>query len=81
MSGGEKSAIALLESAGYSPIRYEFEMKRDLSEPFPEAPMPAGLEVRPVKDEHLRAIWEADNEAFRDHWGYVPGTEAATRPG
>ena len=75
VSGGEKSAIALLESAGYSPIRYEFDMKRDLSEPFPEAPMPSGLEVRPVKDENLRAVWEADNEAFRDHWGYVPGTE------
>jgi mycothiol synthase len=25
--------------------------------------------VRPVRPEHLRAIWEADVEAFRDHWG------------
>jgi mycothiol synthase len=71
----EKGAIALMESAGYTSIRYAFDMKRDLSEPFPDAPMPPGLEVRPVKDENLRAMWEADNEAFRDHWGYVPGTE------
>lgn len=76
VSEGEKGALALLESAGYKPVRYGFEMKRDLSEPFPDFPMPAGLEVRPVKEEHLRALWEADNEAFRDHWGYVPGTEA-----
>ncbi len=76
LSEGEKGTIALLERAGYQPIRYLFEMKRDLSEPFPDFPMPAGLEVHPVKEEHLRAIWEADNEAFRDHWGYVPGTEA-----
>ena len=75
IADSEKGTIALLESAGYKPIRYAFDMKRDLSEPFPDTPMPSGLEVRPVKEEHLRAIWEADNEAFRDHWGYVPGTE------
>ena len=75
VSDGEKGTIALLESAGYKPIRYNFDMKRNLSEPFPDAPMPSGLEVRPVKEDNLRAIWEADNEAFRDHWGYVPGTE------
>jgi len=67
---GEKGAIALLESQGYQPVRYGFEMVRDLSEPFLEAPMPKGLEVRPVKPEHMRAIWEASMEAFQDHWGY-----------
>lgn len=76
LSEGEKGTRALLERAGYQPIRYHYEMKRDLSEPFPDFPLPAGLEVRPVTEDHLRAIWEADNEAFRDHWGYVPGTEA-----
>jgi mycothiol synthase len=65
----EKDLIALLESRGYQPVRYEIYMVRDLSEPFPQAPMPAGLEVRPVKPEHLRHIFEASNEAFRDHWG------------
>lgn len=72
---GEQGTIALLEREGYTPARWGFMMKRDLSEPFPEAPMPAGLEVRPACEEHFRAIWEAMQEAFRDHWGYVPGTE------
>jgi len=72
---GERGTIALLENQGYSAIRYGFEMVRDLSEPFPEAPMPEGLEVRPVKPEHRRAIWDADVEAFRDHWGYSPPKE------
>jgi ribosomal protein S18 acetylase RimI-like enzyme len=72
---GEKSAIALLEKFGYQPVRYGYEMVRDLSESFPEAPMPEGLEVRPVKPEHMRAIWDADVEAFRDHWGYSPPKE------
>jgi ribosomal protein S18 acetylase RimI-like enzyme len=65
----EKYMIALLESRGYQPARYETHMVRDLSEPFPEAPMPPDLEVRPVKPEQLRHIFEASNEAFRDHWG------------
>ncbi|MFH0878801.1 MAG: GNAT family N-acetyltransferase [Lentisphaerota bacterium] len=65
----EKDLIALLESRGYQPCRYETHMLRDLGEPFPEAPMPAGLEVRPVMSEHIRPIFIASNEAFRDHWG------------
>ena len=31
---------------------------------------PAGIELRPfIKDEQAIAVWQADNEAFRDHWG------------
>jgi ribosomal protein S18 acetylase RimI-like enzyme len=66
----EVSTHALAKSQGYKPIRYGFEMKRDLCEPFPEAPMPAGLEVHPVQEDQIRMIFEASNEAFRDHWGY-----------
>jgi mycothiol synthase len=65
----EKGLIALLENRGYQPARFEAFMVRDLSEPFPEAAMPPGLEVRPVKPEHIRPIFDASNEAFRDHWG------------
>ncbi|KAF0106302.1 MAG: N-acetyltransferase GCN5 [Anaerolineaceae bacterium] len=65
----EKGLIALLESRGYQPVRYETYMVRDLGEPFPEAPMPPGLEVRPVEPEHIRPIFDGSNEAFRDHWG------------
>jgi mycothiol synthase len=71
----EKAKIALLEREHYRPTRYFMMMVRDLSQPMPEAPMPAGLEVRPAKPEHYRTIWEAKSEAFQDHWGYVPPTE------
>jgi mycothiol synthase len=66
----ERGAHALLESQGYQPVRYSFEMVRDLAEPFPAAQMPQGLEVRPVKTKHYRRILEAMNEAFRDHWSH-----------
>jgi ribosomal protein S18 acetylase RimI-like enzyme len=71
----EKDLIALLESRGYQPARYETYMQRDLGEPFPDAPMPPGLEVRPVRQEHIRRIFHASNEAFRDHWGVRDVTE------
>jgi mycothiol synthase len=70
----EQCLQALLESQGYRPARYFFEMNRDTREPLPDAPLPPGLEVRPVTEAHFRPIFEADNEAFRDHWGHMEHT-------
>jgi mycothiol synthase len=66
---------ALLRNEGYVPLRYGFSMVRATSQPLPEAPLPEGLEVRPVRDEDVRQIVEASDEAFRDHWGHRPMTE------
>lgn len=68
---------ALLVREGYQPVRYAFNMVRPNLFDIPAAPMPPGLEVRPVQPEHFRAIWEASQEAFRDHWGYIPEGEEA----
>jgi mycothiol synthase len=68
---GETSLVAMLEKRGYFPARYAFEMLRPDLENIPDFPMPAGLELRPVLPEHYRAIWDADQEAFRDHWAYA----------
>jgi mycothiol synthase len=59
----------LLKSEGYAPARYGYDMVRPNLEDIPDLPLPEGIEVRPVLPEHYRAIWEAENEAFRDHWG------------
>ncbi|MFI5254803.1 MAG: GNAT family N-acetyltransferase [Candidatus Limnocylindrales bacterium] len=69
-------AQALLTAAGYEAVRYGFTMRRPTLDDQPAAPMPEGLEIREVRPEHLRAIWEADQEAFRDHWGIGEPTEA-----
>jgi mycothiol synthase len=66
---------ALLREAGYEPVRYAFTMRRPTLEDQPDAPLPEGLEIRDVKPEHLRAIWEAEVEAFRDEWGATEPTE------
>ncbi len=74
-SATEVGATALLISEGYKAIRHDFEMVRPLDEPIPEHPMPEGLELREVLEEHIRPIWDAQAEAFRDHWGYAPPSE------
>ena len=60
----------LLRVMGYTPIRYFWRMEIELQDVPSAVTFPAGLELRPFnKDEHAVAIWQADNEAFRDHWG------------
>jgi ribosomal protein S18 acetylase RimI-like enzyme len=71
-SDTEIGATALLESAGYSPVRHFFNMVRPDLENIPDLPLPPGLEVRPVLPEHYRTIYDASQEAFQDHWGYSP---------
>jgi len=71
----ETAHIGLIEKDGYKPVRYGFEMVRSNLDNIPDLPLPAGLEVRPVLPEHYRAVWDASNEAFQDHWGYIPEPE------
>ena len=68
-------AHALVRSFGFEPVRWFFEMTRDLSQPIPDVPLPDGLAVRPVEAEKIRQIWDADVEAFLDHWGGFDGSE------
>lgn len=55
---------------GYFSIRYHWRMEIKLQEAPLAVPFPNGIELHPfIKDEHAIAVWQADNEAFRDHWG------------
>jgi mycothiol synthase len=65
---GNPAGVAFAAQAGYRPMRYHYEMRRNLADPIPDAPIPDGLELRPVLPADYRAVWLADAEAFRDHW-------------
>ena len=70
---------ALMRAEGYEAVRFFIEMiKRDLTTP-PPRPLPPGLEMRPATQDNLRAIFDAENEAFRDHWGHMEWTDARFR--
>jgi ribosomal protein S18 acetylase RimI-like enzyme len=66
---------ALLESNGYTRARYFFFMKHSNLNALPDSPRPADLELRPAHPDQMRAIWDAKEEAFRDHWGFAPKGE------
>lgn len=75
----EASDRALYDQEGYVPIRFGFEMRRALTSALPEHPLPDGIVLRPVAERDHRAIFDADAEAFRDHWGYRVPTEGDFR--
>lgn len=70
-----RRAVSLRER-GYQPIRFGATLVRPHLDDIPQRALPEGVEVRPVTGSELRAIWEADVEAFRDHWGFVEQSEA-----
>jgi mycothiol synthase len=79
-SDTESGTIALLESEGFRPIRYFYSMVRPDLEGIPSLPLPHGVEVRPVDWEaQKRLIFDAEQEAFRDHWGYSEPDEDGYR--
>lgn len=72
---GQQDQKYLLESNGYEGVRWFFEMTRPIGAPLPAVSLPPGFEVRPVPQDRYRDVFEAQNEAFKDHWGHVEGTE------
>lgn len=72
-------AVALAESEGFERARWFFEMERPgIDRDLPEVPpLPDGLEVRPVGRDGAWQLWEADVEAFQDHWGGFDASEAS----
>jgi GNAT superfamily N-acetyltransferase len=71
-------AVALLLGAGYQPVRYFFDMVRPTLDDIVVPEPPAGLEVRPIAGrEQVRALFDADVEAFADHWGGFDASDAS----
>ena len=73
----EAARIALLEGHGYAVVRYFFLMDRPTLDGVPPASFPDGVEVRPVREEQLPAIFEMEVAAFRDHFGGIDDTPEA----
>jgi mycothiol synthase len=70
---------AVLAAEAYQAIRYGNLLTRpaitSATHPLPVAPLPAGIELRSPTPADYRRIWEAETEAFLDHWGARQPTE------
>ncbi len=67
---------AWLEELGYRPTEWEASLVRPNLDDIPERDLPPGVELRPVRQDQIRQIWDAHIEAFRDEWDYREPTEA-----
>ncbi len=74
---GMAPATTLFESEGYAPARYFFDMVRPDLDHIRDFPLPDGLELRPAASDQFRRIFDADTEAFRDHWGGLDGSDTS----
>ena len=74
---GDVGGRAILEAAGYVAFRRFATMRRPDLDDLPTAALPAGLEIRPVTREvpSMRRVFDADVEAFRDHFGWSEGSD------
>jgi mycothiol synthase len=73
-NANDANVRAMFEEAGYRVIRYHWSMEVNLTEAPRLKPFPAGIELRPFdKDSQDHLVFQAEDEAFRDHWGHVPG--------
>ena len=62
----------LFEAIGYRHIRSSYHMLINMDAPVPEPEFPKGITLRTFNLEtDAEAVYRADNEAFRDHFGFV----------
>jgi ribosomal protein S18 acetylase RimI-like enzyme len=66
---------SLYQQRGFRPVRHFYRMRRDLRQPIPDRPLPAGLRFDHYRPENGEALRQALNEAFSDHWSPEPVSE------
>lgn len=70
----DRAGRRLHENEGYQAVRYFYRMQIEMDKAPPAAEWPPGILLRPFQPAmHTRPVYDALEEAFRDHWGYTPG--------
>lgn len=73
MESRDVVAREMHEAEGYKPVRYTWRMEITLEESPPVPAWPEGIELRSFDLEgHDYLVYRAHQDAFRDHWGFVP---------
>ncbi|MBK8021958.1 MAG: GNAT family N-acetyltransferase [Chloroflexi bacterium] len=70
-AGTNTRADRLFRAHGYQPVRTFYTMGMELDRPADALPLPGGLTLRPFDPARdARAVYEAQMDAFADHWGF-----------
>lgn len=69
----DTATLAYLADTDFEHVRSSYRMQIALNQPIPEQQFPSHIAIKTFAevDHDLCQLIEADNEAFRDHWGYV----------
>ncbi len=68
-------AKALYEERGWIITGRGYEMIRPTLDDIPSVPLPDGFDIRPIDPSDRRAVWDAAQDAFRDHRAEEEWTE------
>ncbi len=72
-NSANERAAALLRARSYTLARRFWRMAIEMDAPPSPPELATGITIRTVRDgEEYRPIYEAQQESFRDHWGFVP---------
>jgi mycothiol synthase len=75
-SAANDSGVKLAQLLGFRPARYVASLVRDLAAPIPARETDAGIRVLPWDPALSPTTLAAHRDAFRDHWGSQPTSDA-----
>lgn len=70
VQGDEPVLHEAFEEGGWRPIRHSFQMRIELTDDLPEPQWPDGLGPRTFRPGEEEQIYEANMDAFADHWDF-----------
>jgi len=70
IQGDEPVLRDVYESTGWRPIRHSFQMRIELTDELPEPEWPDGLTPRNFRRGEEERVFEANMDAFADHWDF-----------
>ena len=74
VSHNDRGMPQAFEQEGYSLVRSHWRMRIAMNEAPPVPKLPEHITIRTfVPEQDARAVFDADEEAFQDHWGHLPG--------
>ena len=70
---GDEQGVLALQRHGFKEIRRSWNMEITMNKAPAEPEWSVGISVRTFRPGDERVVFDTDEEAFKDHWGHMPG--------